>query len=235
MDEKYQRLKEIVESKLKGASLAHDMGHVMRVYELCLYLAESEPTADLNVLKTATLLHDIARMRESREVDHALLGAEMAEKILKDLAYPEEEIQRVKHCIIAHRFKGEKKPETMEAQILSDADKLDALGAIGIARCFVLAGEYLEKIYSDAPIEEYVKQNLTGGRCGGRIKDLSKHAPNIEFETKLKRIPRRLYTLRAREIGRERLAFMEQFFQRLEKEIKGRSWIQPGSFSPAES
>lgn len=220
MEKKYQTLKSIVESELKHASPAHDIEHVMRVYELCLSLAGTDPTIDLDVLKSAALLHDIARMKEDREVDHAILGAEIAERVLKSLGYKEEKIQRIKHCIIAHRFRGENEPKTKEAQILSDADKLDALGAVGIARSFVLAGELHEKIHSDVKMDEYVKQNLARS---GRIKDLSKHAPNIEYETKLKRIPDRLYTPKAREIGQERLAFMEQFFYRLKREIKGES------------
>jgi uncharacterized protein len=221
MEEKYQKLKEIVEKELREASSAHDIDHVMRVYNLCLHLARYEPNVDLDVLKTATLLHDIARVRESREVDHAVLGAEMSERILRELGYSEEKIELIKHCIVAHRFRSGNKPKTKEAKILSDADKLDVLGATGIARSFILAGEYGQKLFVDMPIDEYIKENLAGGKSNGRIKDLTKHAPNIEFETKFNYIPDKLYTQRAREIANQRLEFMKQFFEKLKREIRG--------------
>lgn len=222
MEEKYQKLKEIVEKELREASPAHDINHVIRVYNLCLHLAKYESDVDLDVLKTAALLHDVARVREGRDVDHAVLGAEMSEKILRELAYPKEKINLIKHCIIAHRFRSGNEPKTKEAKILSDADKLDVLGATGIARSFILAGEYGQKIYSDTSIDEYVKENLVGGKSDGRIKDPSKHAPNLEFETKFKYVPERLYTQKAREIAKERLQFMKQFFERLKREVSGR-------------
>jgi len=222
MEEKYQKLKEIVEKELREASPAHDINHVIRVYNLCLHLAKYESDVDLDVLKTAALLHDVARVKEGRDVDHAVLGAEMSEKILRELAYPKEKINLIKHCIIAHRFRSGNEPKTKEAKILSDADKLDVLGATGIARSFILAGEYGQKIYSDTPIDEYVKENLVGGKSDGRIKDPSKHAPNLEFETKFKYVPERLYTQKAKEIAKERLQFMKQFFERLKREVSGR-------------
>jgi uncharacterized protein len=230
MEERYCQLKRIAEREMEGASPAHDINHVMRVYNLCLKLAKYEPNVDLDVLKTAALLHDIARIREDKEghthvmnVDHAVLGAEMSDKILRKLGYPEEKIERIKHCIAAHRFRGGNPPETTEAKILSDADKLDVLGATGIARSFTIGGENGQKIYSDTPIDEYIKENLAGGKPNGRIIDPSKHASNLEFETKFKQIPDKLHTRKAREIARKRLEFMKQFFERLKREIDGQS------------
>ncbi|MHA1581588.1 MAG: HD domain-containing protein [Candidatus Baldrarchaeia archaeon] len=83
MNEKYRKLWKIVKKELKGASPAHDISHVMRVYDLCLLLAKYEKNVDLDVLKTAALLHNIARVKESQNVDHAVLGAEISEKILR--------------------------------------------------------------------------------------------------------------------------------------------------------
>lgn len=221
MKEKYEELKEIAEKELEQASPAHDINHVMRVYNLCLHLAKYKLNIDLGVLKTAALLHDIARTKEDQKADHAILGAEMSEKILRELGYPEEKIRHIKHCIIAHRFRSRNEPETKEAKILSDSDKLDVVGATGIARSFILAGEHGQKIYSNTPIDEYIKENLVGGKHNGRIKDPSKHAPNIEFETKFKHIPDKLYTQEAKEIAKQRLEYMRQFFERLKREIKG--------------
>jgi uncharacterized protein len=97
------------------------------------------------------------------------------------------------------------------------------LGATGIARSFTIGGENGQKIYSDIPIDEYVKENLVDGKPDGRIIDPSKHASNLEFETKFKQIPDRLYTQRAREIAGERLEYMKQFFERLKSEMDGKS------------
>jgi len=228
MEEKYRQLKAIVEKEMGGASPAHDINHVMRVYNLCLELAKHEPNVDTDVLRTAALLHDVARTREDKDghshmlnVDHAVLGAEMSGKILRELGYPEEKIEHIKHCIAAHRFRGGNPPKTIEAKILSDADKLDVLGATGIARSYTIGGECGQKIYSDLSIDEYIKENLAGGKSEGRIIDPSKHTSNLEFETKFKHIPDKLYTQKAREIARERLKYMKQFFERLKREIDG--------------
>jgi uncharacterized protein len=229
MEERYRQLKMIAEKEMQGASPAHDIDHVMRVYNLCLGLADYEPNVDLDILRTAALLHDIARTKEDQcvragvmDFDHAILGADMSAKILMELGYPKDKIERVKHCIASHRFRGENPPRTIEAKILSDADKLDVLGATGIARSFTIGGENGQKIYSDTPVDEYVKENLVGRKANGRIIDPSKHASNLEFETKFKRIPDRLHTQKAREIAKERLEYMEQFFERLKQEINGK-------------
>jgi len=218
----------IVEKEMEEISPAHDIDHVMRVYNLCLKLAKYEPSVDLDVLRTAALLHDIARTREDKDghagmlgVDHAILGTEMSDKILKELGYPPEKMEHIKHCIASHRFRGENPPGTIEAKILSDADKLDVLGATGIARSFTIGGENGQKIYSNTPVDEYIKENLFDGKPNGRIIDPSKHASNLEFETKFKHIPDKLYTRRAREIAKERLEYMKQFFERLKREING--------------
>ncbi len=230
-EQQYLMLKAIVEKELSCS--AHNMEHVMRVYNLCLKLAKNELGVDLEVLKTAALLHDIARVKEdtddSGRVDHATLGSEMAGRILTKLRYPKAKIGQVKHCIASHRFRrssgtGDKNaPRTKEAKLLFDADKLDAIGAVGLARSFMIAGQYGERLYSDAPLPDYVRDNTIGRKADGRIKEISKHAPNIEFETKFKRIPGRLHTRRARELARKRILFMERFFRRLGKELGGKA------------
>jgi uncharacterized protein len=190
-----------------------------------LHLAKYELNVNLDVLKTAALLHDIARVKEFNDktgsIDHSALGAEMADEILRTLGYSEEKIAHVKHCIAAHRFRGKVKPQTKEAKILFDADKLDVLGAIGVARSFMIAGEYGQKIYSDISIKEYLKDNVLGEKADGMVRDISKHTPNLEFELKFKRVPERLYTQEAREIAKQRLRFMGSFFGKLKREIKG--------------
>lgn len=217
IEDKYQTIMNFASEMMEEVDSAHDFLHVMRVYRLCLIIAEDHPEVDLEVLITAALLHDVARGKEKEGYDHAVLSAEIAEKFLRKIGYTEEKIKKIKHCILSHRFRGKIKPKTLEAKILSDADKLDALGAIGVARSYMLAGKYNQKIYSNTPITKYVKENL----MEGKVKDLSKHSPNLEFEIKLKKIPNRLYTEKAKQIAEERYRFMEEFFQRLKMEIKG--------------
>lgn len=223
MEAKYQKIEKTVARELSCS--AHAMEHVMRVYNLCLHLAKHELNVDLDVLKTAALLHDIARVKEFNDktgsIDHSALGPEMAEKILGTLGYSKEKIAHVKHCIAAHRFRGKVKPQTKEAKILFDADKLDVLGAIGVARSFMIAGQYGQKIYSDISIQEYLKDNVVGEKADGRVRDISKHTPDLEFELKFKHVLERLYTQKAREIAKERVQFMENFFEKLKREIKG--------------
>jgi uncharacterized protein len=223
MDTRLEKIKEIVKKELSSSH--HDIEHIERVYNLCLHLAKHESNADLEILKTAALLHDIARFKEFQDktgkIEHATLGAEMAEETLKTLGYSREKIDKIKHCIIVHRYRRNRKPRTIEAKILFDADKLDALGAVGIARAFMMAGHYNQKIYSDIPIEKYLRDNVRGGRTRVGLKDVSKHTPNIEYELKLKHIPERLYTQKAKAIAKERLQFMENFFERLKREISG--------------
>ena len=211
MEERYQRIREIAEKEMDCS--AHDMEHVMRVYKLCLELAEGE-IVDMDVLKSAALLHDIARTREDQ--DNSGAGG-----ILKRLGYPEESISKIKACILSHRFRTGKRPVSKEARILFDADKLDVIGAVGVARAFMFAGKHNERMFSDTPVDEYIKLNHSEGKLNGRIKDLSKHTPYLEYMIKLRDIPGKLYTRKGREIAGERIRFMNDFFDRLSSEIRG--------------
>ncbi|MFZ5967577.1 MAG: HD domain-containing protein [Bacillota bacterium] len=196
--------------------------HIIRVYNLCLLLAKYEEDVDLEILIPSALLHDIARVKESQdktgEIDHAILGSEIAEDILRMLEYDEEKIEKIKHCITTHRFRSGNEPKTIEAKILFDSDKLDVIGATGIARTFMLAGQFGQRLTANESINKYLKANTVEN---GRLKDVSKHTPFIEYELKFKKIPQKLYTKKAKEIGKERLKFMEEYFYRLNSEIEG--------------
>ena len=142
------------------------------------------------------------------------------EEILKENGYDEEKIEKIKHCILAHRYRSEIKPKSREAKILFDADKLDSIGAIGVARAFVWVGRNNAKIYSNVDLKEYMKFNL-GGKINGRIKEKTIHSPQIEFNTKLKYIPNKIFTNKAKKIAQKRIHYMRDFFCNLEKEIQG--------------
>ena len=119
MDEKFEKIKEIVEKELAFCS-AHNFDHVMRVYHLALHLAENED-ADLDVIKAAALLHDIGGKKEvddpTGKTDHAIESSKMAEPILNNLGYSKDKIKHIQDCIISHRYRTENKPQTKEAKI----------------------------------------------------------------------------------------------------------------------
>ena len=223
IDGKYSTLLQIVEKELSNGG-AHTLDHIQRVWRTAMLIASEEKDIDLDVLKTAVLLHDIARAKEDTDktgkTDHALLGAEIAGEILKQMQYPEETIRKVQHCIQTHRFRSEREPVSIEAKILYDADKVDSMGAIGVARFYMIAGELREQLYSFVPVDQYTAENIVGGKANGRIKEISKHTPNLEFE-KMRDIPGKLHTAKAREIAGERVKYMAEFFGRLRSEIVG--------------
>ena len=210
---------------MKGCDAGHDINHALRVYDLCLKLSQGLKGIDLEVLQLAALLHDIGGLKELKDktgkVCHARESAKMARKILENLKYSEEKIKKVIHCILAHRNRTRVMPETQEAEILFDSDKLDALGALGVARSYIWIGKNNAKIYSNMPLKKYIRENIVGGKLNGRIKDKSKHNPFFEFELKLKRLPQRLHTRKAKSMARERLSYMASFFKRLKKEVAG--------------
>lgn len=224
MEKNYIQIRKIVQKELSCS--AHNLEHIMRVYNLALLLAKGEKEVDLDILKSAVLLHDIARAKEDKDntgkTDHAVEGAKMAVSILRKLHYPQDRIKRIEHCILAHRFRSGNEPTSIEAKILFDADKLDVIGAIGLARSYMIAGEYGEKIFSTVSIDKYIKENLVGGKQNGRIKVISKHAPNIEMETKFRHVPKKLYTMIGKKIAQQRMMYMETFFKELENEITGK-------------
>lgn len=219
IDIKYKKIQELVEKELTCS--AHNLDHVYRVYRLCKYLAQYEENVDMDVLLISALLHDIARVKESRDntgkTDHAVLGSSMAAEILKSLGYENDFTLKVKKCIIAHRFRTGNKPQTIEEKILFDSDKLDAIGAIGIARTFMLSGQYGQRLSPDMPGSS-LKDNTAEN---GRIKDISRHSPFIEYEVKFKKIPDQLYTKKGKEMGLRRLMYMKEYFNKLRSEING--------------
>lgn len=180
----HRKIIEIVQDKLTCS--AHNLDHVFRVYNLCLLLAKYEKDVDLEILIPSALLHDIARIEESQdktgEIDHAVLGSIIAEDILRNLEYEEDKIEKIKHCIIAHRFRTGNEPNSIEAKILFDSDKLDAIGASGIARTFMLSGQFGQRLTVNESLNDYPKSNTVEN---GRLKDVSKHTPFIEYEVKL--------------------------------------------------
>ena len=221
-DHKIQKIREYINSRT-NLDTAHTLNHIERVFKLSLLLAAKVKNIDLDVLKIAVLLHDVGRYEEDNDItgrkDHAIIGANIAEKILKKFNYDDDFILKIKHCILSHRYRSVFKPETKEAKILFDADKLDLLGCIGIIRSYSISKEYNQEIYSTIPIDEYLTKNIYGQKITGRIKDISKHSPNIEFELKIKNIPNVLYYKTSKKLAERRIKIMEKFYDQLKDEI----------------
>jgi len=196
---------------LAEASSSHDWDHTLRVFMLCMHIGPAEG-ADPFVLQIASYLHDVARpIQDSSKglVCHAEKGAAIASGLLKDFSLRPEKRSNIIHCIRAHRFRGDNRPETLEAKVLFDADKLDSIGAVGIGRTFLFAGEVGARLHNpDIAVEEtkpYTRED-TGYR---------------EFRLKLCKIRDRMLTSEGRRMAEERHAFMESFFERFLQEIAG--------------
>jgi uncharacterized protein len=196
----------------------HDFDHVLRVVALAQEIALAEG-ADRAVVHTAALLHDVGESEGRR--DHHLRGAAIAREILQD--QPPEFVEAVAHAIEAHRFRADPAPSTLEAQVVSDADKLDAIGAIGVARAFAHAGSRGTALWRTSSRRIAVASTSPqplDAESGPRILGAD-YTPVHEFVYKLNRIPERLYTATARAIAAKRLKFMRAFFDRLDAEMQG--------------
>src|SRR5512137_462710 len=124
MDEKIDTIRQYVKSVFMQPG-SHGLDHVLRVVYLCEVIGKEEH-ADMRVLLPAALFHDIARPTEKEKgIPHEEAGAQMAERYLRSIQYDKERIRNITHSIRTHRYRSIEKPETLEAQILSDADKLD--------------------------------------------------------------------------------------------------------------
>lgn len=139
----YKKLDDFMNSCVKES--AHDCSHIYRVLNNCLKIAKEFEDVDYDVLIASALLHDIGR--DGLKKKHNEIGAEMAENFLKSINFPEEKISLVYHTIINHNNESYGKQKTIEAKILYDADKLDAVGVMGIFRTLIGIGNYNNPIY----------------------------------------------------------------------------------------
>ena len=200
-----------------GEDAAHDFEHVLRVLHLAERIGKAEG-ADMEVLRAAVLLHDIARVAEDQGGPcHATAAAERARTILA--AHPPHKVEAVAHAIASHRFRNSAVPQTLEAKILYDADKLDAIGAIGVARAYAIAGQHGQRLWAAVP-RGYSRRALQDAR--GDVAD-AQHTPLHEFVYKLSQLKDSLFTDTARAIALGRHQYMVDFFARLEQEIKGQA------------
>lgn len=196
------------------ADAAHGFAHVLRVLHLAERIACAEG-ADLEVVRAAALLHDVARADEAHTGRcHAEAGAERARELLRD--HDPARVERVAEAIAAHRFRGGAAPRTLEARVLYDADKLDAIGAVGVARAYAICGLLRQQLWAE-PGEEQASRAPAEGR--GDWGDAG-YTPVHEFRFKLRRLRDRLFTPTAQRLAAGRHTFMEAFFEQLEREMR---------------
>ena len=196
----------------RGSKGSHDWDHTLRVYRLCLRIGRVEG-ADMDVLRPAAYLHDIGRRAQDEmggKVCHAEEGAVMAKKLVANLPLSEAQRENIVHCVRTHRFRGSQVPRTLEAKVLFDADKLDSIGAVGVARAFLFAGEVGAKLHNAShDIENTLpySEEDTGYR---------------EYKLKLRRVKDRIMTGEGKRLAKERHEFMDTFFKRFLEEYEGK-------------
>ena len=194
----------------------HGFDHIERVYRMAERLGQAEG-ADMEIVRAAALLHDAEGSAtaggDEGRISHQYESAAFARRVLEEENWPEERITAVEHCIRAHRFRDQsEQPETLEAKVLFDADKLDVIGAIGIVRTVAFDVVTGQPIYTE-PSQRFRETFQTEP---GEL-----HSSYHEYLFKLSKIKDLLYTPSAREIAGQRHAFMAEFFRRLGEEIHG--------------
>ena len=204
-----EMIKRKVKRMLKGRDPAHDFHHIMRVYNNAKLIGRREGT-NMEILLPAVLLHDIVvypkgSAKSSKSSDES---ADLAENILQGYDYPQDQINQICYCIRAHSYSKRLMPASLEGRILQDADRLDALGAIGIARTFSIGGSENRTFYNaDDPF------------CRSD-RDLDDMQWTVDhFQTKLLKLEDAMHTETAKKIAQERTRFMMLFIRQLQKEI----------------
>ncbi|MDW5551906.1 HD domain-containing protein [Methanosarcina sp.] len=205
-----EKTREFVAIFLEGEPSSHDMSHINRVEALCLKI-QKEEGGDPFVLQLAALLHDVGVIKEHEEGgDHAIYSADIASEFLSKSGLGKEVIEAVTGCIRVHRFSAGESPETLEARILQDADRLDALGAVGIFRAVLSMGALR------------MLKHTTGMDKGSSKRTVYIEDPiegfNEYMQYKPFTIPEKLNTDAAKKIAEERLKLMHLYLEALNLE-----------------
>jgi uncharacterized protein len=201
-------LRRVAAAATSGAEPAHDWLHVLRVSTLANEICATEG-ADSKIAVPAALLHELYNFPKNHP-ESARSGevcAERAREVLSNLGWSSEYVDKIAYCIAVHGFSTGTVPVTMEAKVLQDADRLDAIGAIGIARCFATGAIMQVPFYDSA---DPFSRN--------RSPDDQRFSVD-HFFRKLLKIPERLHTPTARRLAEPRVDFLNQFLVRLANEI----------------
>lgn len=213
------RLRETAATYCEAEGGCHGIDHADRVHATAIFIGQAMG-GRLDIISGAALLHDIGRKAESAskgKICHAISGEALARDILAELRFKRDDIEKICHCIATHRFRDRNPPLSLEAKIVFDADKLDSIGAIGIGRAFLFAGQIGARLHnSDVDFE--TTSSYTSEDTAYR-----------EFMVKLCKIREQMLTTIGRHLAEERHQFMNVFFNRLETEINGGATDVQGS------
>ena len=193
------------------ADSAHDADHIYRVLYSAMEIARTEPDTDYDILIAACLLHDVGRPDQlaDPQLCHAQVGAEKAYQFLISNGFSPDFADKVRHCIRTHRFRKALPPESLEAKILFDADKLDVTGAMGIARTLMYRGAVTEPLYAL--------------QADGTVSDGTMENENSffrEYKYKLERLYDRFYTKKGAEMAQQQRSAAVSFYENLLEQIR---------------
>ena len=204
----YLRLENYMLSSMEDS--AHDAQHIYRVLYNALQIARDEENVNYDILIAACLLHDIGRKEQFADPSlcHAAVGAQKAWRFLTENGFAPDFAEAVAHCIRTHRFRKAMPPQTVEARILFDADKLDVTGAIGIARTLMYKADMAEPLYHVLP----------DGRISDGTEDLG---PSFfrEYKFKLEKMYDRFYTKTGEAMAHQRQKIAADFYESLYREV----------------
>jgi uncharacterized protein len=199
-----ENLKKVVKSKLGKNDPAHDFEHVMRVYHNAERICKNE-NGNKKLILSAVLLHDIIKINNQK--DSALQSAKLSEKILKENYFLDDEITIISDAIKEHSFAKGKIPSTLEGKILQDADRLDAIGAIGLCRVFSFSGSNNRPFYD--PNDPFSKnRNLNDNKWA-----------IDHFYVKLLTLEQKMNTKTGKTIAKKRTKILKDFLKELKNEI----------------
>ena len=208
-DDFEQNLEAVVSNYAGQSDGSHDMSHMRRVKQVALRIAQSEGAGDKVVLIAAAYLHDLVNLPKSNpnRSKASAMSAQAARPIMTELGMSPDAIANASHAIEAHSFSAGVPAETIEAKILQDADRLDALGAIGIARVFHISGTMKRPLFDgDDPFAQARKLD-------------DRNFALDHFDVKLFKLPAMMQTVSGRALAKERVAFMRQFIEQIRGEL----------------
>ncbi len=199
----------LIEQHMKSVlgDSCHDESHSYRVLYTAIEIAKNiNETIDYEILTFACLLHDIARVEQAKNSSnsHAALGKKRAIDFLLSINYDKERANHIGDCIFTHRFRKSNEPQTIEAKILFDADKIDAMGSIGVARALCFTGDI------KAPIYELEDNGIVQGESSSFVG---------EYNFKLKNLHTKLYTNSAKILAAKRIKNQENYYLSLIDEL----------------
>lgn len=201
---------QLIPHATEGDDGSHDIAHILRVFKNAMRIHATEG-GDGNALAAAVLLHDCVSVEKNSPLraQASRLAAEKASGILTEMGWETADVEAVAHAITTHSFSANIPPETLEAKILQDADRLDAIGMVGAARCFYIAGRMASGLYD--PVDPLAKE---------RALDDKSFAID-HFEVKLFKLADGFQTEAGRALAGERHERLKQIRDMFLDEIQG--------------